>query len=377
MQATFKTAELLRAVSSCAPLAAGTKANIKPVLRNILLRADPVSTTLQTTNLEAGISVSILPLLRSSPADILLPAADLLRILRVAKGDQFDISLDDRGVVHLSSAAAKWRLPTADAKGFPQIPLFPESAPSLTCDPSLLSSAIAQARAAMGENHTQAFATRGILLAPSVEKKTIELKSTDGHIGVISKIPAEVSSNGNAFIPEDYVKSFAEILSGDSCSMKISERDIHVQSGSSSLYSRQLQGRFPPIETLVPKKTATSFTINVGAMREVISIAAAASSDKEESLHVAVSVSDSSLEIRLESSLGFYGRAECPITSFSGKPVELWTQHRWLSRLLSSFEDTADIQVGIVDSESAFKFTHGGTWIGICMPTDPPGSRKK
>jgi len=120
MNITCNKNELLKSISLLAQIISN-KPQSRPILSNILLIAANDKLTLISTDMEMGININI-PLIHCyENGEILLPAHQLLSILREAVSEEIRIEVLERTAI-LSGRSFQYKLPAFSNEEFPEVP---------------------------------------------------------------------------------------------------------------------------------------------------------------------------------------------------------------------------------------------------------------
>lgn len=120
MNITCNKEELLKSISLLSQIIP-SKPQSRPVLSNVLMIAKDESLILVATDMEMGINVSMAMIHCYENGEILLPAHQLLSILREASTDEIRIEVLERTAI-LSGRSFQYKLPAYANEEFPEVP---------------------------------------------------------------------------------------------------------------------------------------------------------------------------------------------------------------------------------------------------------------
>src|ERR1700756_3682394 len=87
--------------------------DVKPILRNLKAIAEDGRCTLMATDLELGIRLEVRGLKVEEPGEAILPARQMLDILRAAQDEELSMDVD-ASACRVSTASGSWEMPSED-----------------------------------------------------------------------------------------------------------------------------------------------------------------------------------------------------------------------------------------------------------------------
>jgi len=249
MKITVKNADLSRELNLLEKIV-GKKPTIS-VLANVLIRATMGTLSMSATDLEIGL-VSGCPADVDTPGAVTLPAKKLVDIVRAQSDMIITLAADTRGAVKFTSGGFVSRLQSLPASDFPTIPDI-EGHPSLTIPRAHLKEAIAQVRYAISDRD-QKYYTKGALFVFDTDRLTFV--ATDSARLAITAIPRSGPEAESILVPAKCLDELSALLSepgdGDITFAK-SDRHIFFDLEGRLLISRQVEGKFPGYNRIIPK----------------------------------------------------------------------------------------------------------------------------
>lgn len=236
-----------------------------PVLNNVLLNADD-QLRLYATDLEAGLSTFCNAWV-ALKGTVTLPAKKLLAIIDQMPDSDVRIT-QDGNIVHLSCGSFKSRLQTLPAGDFPDMPAMEGTV--MTVPANIFHSMIDKTRYAIsekGERHE----ISGALI--SLSDNVLVMVSTDGKRLSVVKVQGVTGDPLNALIPLKTLDIINTFNADGDVQFSRGERLLFFKMGNRTLFSRQVDGKFPAYERIIPtdydKKITVSRMALAAALRRV------------------------------------------------------------------------------------------------------------
>lgn len=260
MKITCLGENLKRAVTTSERLV-GKKESL-PVLSCILITAEKGSLTLQATNLEAGIRVTI-PAEVTEEGALAVPASILSSIIRVTHGDKVTLEGDDASL-SVKSRSGTTSIRAIPREEFPTIP-FPDG-----------KTGIPLSRPALVEGlQSVMYAASHSMIRP--ELASISMQYADGSLVFAATdsfrlaekrviVPVK-SAPPDILIPQKNAAELLHVLTTSEeseVSLSVEEAEVYIEIGGGSrvqFVSRIIDATFPNYRDVIPKAFSTEATI--------------------------------------------------------------------------------------------------------------------
>lgn len=240
-----------------------------PVLANVLIQtADMGTLVLSATDLEIG-------LVGACPADVLesgsatLPARKLTELVRAQSDDKIMLESGPRGAVIFTSGKFKSRLQALPSEDFPKIPLV-EGHPAIKL-PRALKRMIAQVRYAISDKEGRHF-MKGALLSFR-EGQGLLMAATEGARLSVTEIPFGSEGWEPVLLPakalDELFALLAEEGTGD-ITFARSDRHLFFELDGRLFISRQIEGKFPDYERIIPTQNEHRMVIERAAFASML-----------------------------------------------------------------------------------------------------------
>lgn len=272
MKVTVKNADIARELNHLEKIV-GKKPTIQ-VLANVLIKAQEGTIILCATDLEIGL-VGACAAQVDEPGSITLPAKKLVEIVRAQTDPELRLESDTRGAVQFTSGKFKSRLQSLPATDFPGIPSI-NGHPSMTLPRAPLKSMLQQVRYAMSDKD-QRYYMRGAYMA--LPEGQLLLAATDMARLSLTEVPREGEPWESTLVPDKAVDELIALLSEDGqtdVTFVRSDRHLFFVVEGRLLISRQVDGKFPNYERIIPHNNQHVATIDresfVAVLRRLILI---------------------------------------------------------------------------------------------------------
>ncbi len=238
-------------------IAATEKKSALPILSNFLLEAKDSKLTVQATDLEVHVAVSVLAKVEEE-GKACVNAKRLTEIARLLPGNEVYVKVEDSSL-KIKAGKTKYSLPTAPPEDFPGLYPFPEEN-AFAIPGSELQEAIQKTIYATSKEESR-FALQGVLFKSL--NGNIDTVATDGHRLALYKI--EKSGNGeiNSVIPQKALNELKKLLSGlEDVEIASTEQYVFFRTKEWILMSRLLEGVFPDYTQVIPKEFTIEINLN-------------------------------------------------------------------------------------------------------------------
>ena len=335
----------------------------KPVLSNVKLEADIDSAVLSATDLEVGIRIRIEGVETSAPGAVLLPSARLAAIVRESPaGTVFDIHTDGTATI-VKAPRSEFRLPAEDPLEFPAVASFPaDSGHELS---TLLVRELVRRTVFATDNESSRYALGGVLV--ELGDKEVTAVGTDGRRLAKMQGPAVATGGGAAeaapIVPARAMQLVERCLSGADVPVRVAVRpsEILFHSGSTTISSRLVEGRFPRWRDVFPSRP-DAIRVNLVAGPLLAAVRQAAIVTSEHSKGVDFTFEPGQLVLTGRSAESGESRIELPI-DHTGETVRIKLDPRFVSDFLRVLDADTAVTVELTDAQSAC----------VCKTTDGYG----
>lgn len=202
-----------------------------------------------------------------SPGDVLLPARELGQILRELAVDRVSFELESNSSrVVIRAGRDIFKLVAQPSDNFP---LFPEArGVEVTIPGAELERMIRQTEFATAQE-SRKYALNGVLF--HFEPTALRLVATDGRRLAVSSCEGSCPQKVYQVVPLKALGQVQKLLrtGAETVSLRVSDSEIGFDIGTSRLFSRLIEGRFPEYSSVIPTQLALPIQIDREAFMQV------------------------------------------------------------------------------------------------------------
>jgi DNA polymerase-3 subunit beta len=341
-----------------------------PVYQNIKAVADGEKLTLMATDLEVGIRFDLRGggdnnLHISEPGSAILPAARLTNILRESSDTSVKLDSDERRT-RIQTSTSEYEMPGEDPATFTDF--SGETYHEMAAGD--LQRMIRRTVFAAAKDEGK-YAMRGVLW--DLEEKKARLVATDGKRLAINSGPCvaqgEVKTH-STLLPPKAMSLLERILAdGDAAQpVQISLRtnDALFRTEKAVIYSRLVEGRFPPYRDVMPKKFNVKVPLVVGEFLSAVRQAAIMTDD--ESKRIIFSFSAGKVTLKAQGSTTGKSLVTLALADFSGPAIEISFDPAYLTEMLRVLDGSDALQLDMVDGSKSAVFRQGDDYVHLIVP---------
>ncbi len=338
----------------------------KEVLKNIKLEVAGGKATLLGTDAEVGIRYEIPGVEIEREGETLLPAARTTAIIRELSEESVDLSLAD-DAVWIKSEKSEFRLSAQDASEFPPVAEFDEDH-YVAIGNKALKDAIKRTTFATDAESSR-YALGGVQLELTGEKITFAATDTR-RLAVFETTCRNQGARAENQAPVIPTKALSLIERSipdaeSEALLAVHANEALVKVGSSTIYSRLVEGRFPKYRDVIPSKAEKSIELLVGPFYSAIRQAQIVT--EEDSRGVDFKFSTGLLTLTSKSADVGQSVIQLPI-SYDGGELAILFDPRFIADFLRVLEPERGIRLELIDAESAAVFRTDDAYTYVVMP---------
>jgi DNA polymerase-3 subunit beta len=367
MKAICHREGLLSAVQ-LASAALPTRDVAKPILKNLKAVADDGRCTLMATDLELGIRLDVRGLTIQEPGEAILPASRLLQILREAPDEELTIEADASACV-VRGRQAEFEMPSEDPAHFPDLPTFEEE-DYHEIAAGTLREMIHRTVFAAADREASKFITTGVLW--ELEGDQARLVATDGRRLALAQGPAAGRGNhgtkgASPVVPTKAMSLLERNLQDDAelVCVRLRPNEALFRTERGIVYSRLVEGKFPPYRDAFPKKAAVKVPLPVPPFLAAVRQAAIMTDD--DSKRVTFSFAKGKLTLEAKGATTGRSKVEMPL-EYDAKPISINFDPKFITEMLRVLPPESDLLLELVDGNSPALFRQGGDYSYLVMP---------
>ncbi|MFL5328204.1 MAG: DNA polymerase III subunit beta [Gemmataceae bacterium] len=347
--------------------AAAATRDVKPILRHIKAMAHGDHCTLMATDLELGIRLKVRSPIVVEPGDAILPANRLLSILRESSDERLIVKADAERVI-ITGANTEFEMPSEDPHEFPDIPQV-EDGKFHELTAGTLREMIRRTVFAAAKESTR-YAMTGVLW--ELEGSTARLVATDSKRlalaqGEANEVGGHDTKGGSHLVPTKAMALLERNLFDDSEPVRVTLRpnDVLFQTGKAMVYSRLVEGRYPPYKEILPKRS--SIKVPLAVMPFMSAVRQAAIMTDEESKRVMFRFAPGKLTLQAQGAATGRSKVEMPI-EFDGTALEINFDPHYVIDLLKVLPEDAPLMLEMNDANKPALFRSGPNYQYLVMP---------
>jgi DNA polymerase-3 subunit beta len=342
--------------------------DVKPILKNFKAVAGDGRCTLMATDLELGIRLDVQSLEIEQPGEAILPAARLIAILREARDEKLQLEADADGCL-VRGPTVEFEMPGENPDEFPEWPSFTEDQYHEITAGSLREMIRRTAFAAAGE--TGRYSMTGVLW--ELEGDKIRLVAADGHR--LAKCEGTATAQGGhgtkdqtPIVPAKTMSLLERTLQDDPeepVKVCLRHNDALFRTGRSVIYTRLVEGRFPPYRQAIPSKHTARVTLEVKSFYEAVRQAAVMT--EADSKRVTFKFAKHKLTLEAQGQTSGRSKVELPL-EYEAKPIEIGLNPEKLTDMLKVLPPDATLSLDLVDGATAAVFRYGPDYLYLVAP---------
>lgn len=337
-----------------------------PVLNNILVRCEGKKVHFSATNLELAVNYSMEAEVINEGA-VTVPAKLFAGYVNLLKDSQLECSVVEGLTLAMNSAGSKTKIKCISADEFPTISSIEEQV-SYEMEKEELPEAISQVSFAASHTNTRPVLS-GIFW--EVEGNNLTLVATDSFRLSEKKLQLSeaVSKAAHCIIPTRAILEFARLCTKDETEkvgITIGKNQVFFRIGSIELYSRLIEGNFPPYRQILPRSIRTSTSL--GTNDQALAVKRVNLFAKENNNKVLFDFQKDKLKISTPATQVGEEEGELPI-ALDGDPGTIALNSEFVLDVLSHLGND-QVEIGMNDSKSpaVFKAVGKDDFVHIIMP---------
>jgi DNA polymerase-3 subunit beta len=339
----------------------------KDILRNVKLVVGDGQGTLVGTDQEVGIRYLIPGVQTDSAGEVLLPTQRVSAILREVQSDDVQIEVGT-DALWIRSGRSEFKLSIIDPAEFPDVAEF-NDANFIAVPGKLLKTAIQRTVFAADVESTRN-ALGGVLM--DVKGNDLTLAATDSRRLAVSKAPVTIHGEHSAdasapIIPSKAMSLIERNISDPDADVQIAihKNDVLVKCGSTTIYSRLVEGRFPKYQDVIPKSSKVRIELVAGPFLSAVRQAMIVTN--EESRGVDFSFGGDTLTLASVGADVGTSRIELPV-SYGGDEITVTFDPKFVVDFLRVFDSATAVSLNLNDGNSAALFTAEQNHQYVVMP---------
>jgi DNA polymerase-3 subunit beta len=342
-----------------------------PVYQNIKAVASGDKLTLMATDLEVGIRYELRGPAIEEEGEAIWPVSRLTAILRETQDSEIKLDSDERRT-RVNTTSSEYEMPGEDPASFADIADFATGERYAELAAGDLQRMIRRTVFAAAKDEGK-YAMRGVLW--DLEEKKAKLVATDGKRLAVASGPCVIQGEGEKkgqshLVPPKAMSLLERILSdGDaSQAVQVSLRanDALFKTERAVIYSRLVEGRFPPYRDVIPKKANAKVPLAVNDFLSAVRQAAIMTDD--ESKRITFSFATGKLTLEAQGATSGKSKVQMKMEEYSGPAVTISFDPVYLTDMLRVIDGGEVLQLDLVDGQKSAVFRSGDDYLYLVVP---------
>lgn len=339
----------------------------KDILRNVKLQVGGGKATLVGTDQEVGIRYDIPGVETDSDGEVLLPKDRLIAILRELTDDGVDLEVTEKAL-WVRSGHSEFKLSAEDPAEFPPVQEF--DATSYHVVPAASFKEMIKRTVFATDVESTRYALGGVLMEFAADKLT--MAATDSRrLAVVSTASSTIGTieprATQPVVPAKALSLIERSISDNDQDVYLAvyPNSILVKVGSSTIYSRLVEGRFPRYGDVIPAGGGAMIDMVVSSFYSAVRQAQIVTS--EESRGVDFTFENGVLRLTSVATDIGQSKIEIPI-SYDGSPITITFDPRYIADFLRILDASTSVKLQLTDGESAAVLRTDDGYTYVIMP---------
>ena len=335
----------------------------RPILADVLLRAEGGRIDIGATDLEIGIRLEVQGGEVLEEGRVAVPQARMASILGETSDESIEIRTEEGHCV-ITASDSEFRLLTEVAEEFPELPAFEEDKAYEFDRKEFVEMVTKTSFAAHKGKHR--YALNGVLVV--IKPSKVEMVATDGRrlAHIEKRVKNRAGTDELVIVPTKALEEIIKVLADDDEKIRISvgENQIVAKTLRATVSSRLVEGHFPPYESVIPKDHDKKVELHRERFHSAVRRAALFTT--QDSRSITLGFSKDTLEVK--SSAPETGQARVKLgVEYAAEVVEMSFDPEFLTEFLRVLEDES-VRLEFRDSSSAGLFRAGKEFLYVVMP---------
>jgi len=319
-----------------------------PILVNIHMQATGNALFLTASDVDLSLRTAC-PAKVKKEGRFTIPAHKLHDYVRLLEDGDVTMRLLDNHWVQIRSGRSHTKMVGMAPENFPNLPLFP-AASAIKLDARAVRSLIAHTLFAVSVEESQYILNGALLL---LKPEGITMVSTDGHrMAVAEHIKPQSTKDARILVPQKALAELSSLLNSSSVEQIQFAQDnttLYFAVGSRLLTSRQIMGRFPNYEAVLPRNHPHKAVVSRQELLIALQRVAQFSDEKSNCVRVRLAKN----EFKLTSSDAATGESEDVLqTNYAGDQKTVAFNSQYLLEFLRAV-DCDSVRLEFKDADSA------------------------
>ncbi|MBN2580817.1 MAG: DNA polymerase III subunit beta [Pirellulales bacterium] len=340
----------------------------KPILQNLKLELAGEKAVLTGTDLEVGIRMEVPGFSIEQPGSVILPKERFGRILQESSDEKLSLEGDEKQIL-VRGERSEFQLPLENPEEFPDIAAF-EADKYHEVPVSFFRETIRRTIFAT-DNESSRYALGGVLI--EFADGNLTAVATDGRRlakqeGPVKSVGEPLPSDQMTIVPTRAMQLIERALGDgeENIMLAARENDLLVRSGTTTIYTRLKEGRFPKWREVFPRREVVAkIDLTVGPFHAAVRQAAIVTSEERRGVDFTFGEGKVVLAAR-GAELG-QSHVELPI-AYESPSVSVMLDPRYINDFLRVLDPERVVTMEIRDAETAVVFATDDGYAYVVMP---------
>ncbi len=230
-----------------------------PILLNILIEADKNGIRLTSTDLDIGITSTIMSEIEEEGA-LTVPAKRFYEIVKELPDEDITINTMKNNSMSIRSGKCFFKILGLPKEDFPKLPEF-ENKPHIIIKQSVLKKMLAMTHFSMSHDETRYMLNGALFL---FKNKQLSIVTTDGkRLSFVKKEIGSEMADKTIILPSKTVYELNRALKGEGeVKIMLGENQVKFAIENITIISRLIEGDFPNYEQVIPKEAKEKIAVN-------------------------------------------------------------------------------------------------------------------
>lgn len=319
-----------------------------PILQGILIEVEKEKATCIGTDMDFGIKY-FLDVESNGNFSFVVPPKILGDIVSNLASDEIEITSEQEKAtrIKITQGKSKYEINCLDSEGFPQFPKFKEKEEVIITG-ELLKELIEKTSFAASKDETQRQVLTGVLFVK--KGKLLTLVATNAHR--LSLCEKEINFKGKdtllenkIIVPAGNLSNIAKVLDfSDEIKVYFKENSILMASKEALVFSRLIEGEFPPYERVVPTESNKQWIVNTQEFKRAVRGASVVA--KESGNIINLESKKDEIKISAENAEAGMGEESIAIINKTGEDIKISFNANYLLDCLPNISED-EVWVGL------------------------------
>lgn len=342
-----------------------------PIYKHVKATATADALTLQATDLEVGMRLTMIGTAIEEPGEAMLPASKINQILRESTDETIRMETS-ASKLKLLTFSAEYEMSTDNPQDFSDVADFDAGDIHYEFAAGDLSHMIQRTVFAAATDEGK-YAMRAILLALTGNK--IDMVASDGKriavaSGVCTKFGDGTPATGSQLIPPKAMSLLNRIMEeGDAAQpiqVRLNANNALFRTERATIYTRLVEGRFPPYRDVIPKTSKAKAAIPVGEF--LTAIRQAAVMTDMESKRILFAFEPDRLSLKAEGANTGRSAVTMRLTDYVGPKITMALDPIYLTDFLRAMPAGECVSMELIDDNKPAVFRSGSDYLYLVVP---------